>query len=136
MTKGNNKGYYDTDWVCVDDIRASYMGIGPVFFYEDEEDLRYLSQADEDAERFTPNEYAPAVKSGRYSGSVNLQRKFTRDEWNTFSFPLPLTGEQVRNAFGDDCELLILHSIGILSDKNDRIIDFQTVNLITLDNVG
>jgi len=36
VTKGNNKGYYDTDWVCVDDIRASYMGIGPVFFYEDE----------------------------------------------------------------------------------------------------
>jgi len=135
VTKGNNKGYYDTDWVCVDDIRASYMGIGPVFFYEDEEDLRYLSQEDADAARFTPNEYAPAVKSGRYSGSVNLQRKFTRDEWNTFSFPLPLTGEQVRNAFGDDCELLILHSIGILSDKNDRIIDFQTVNLITLDNV-
>ena len=135
VTKGNNKGYYDTDWVCVDDIRASYMGIGPVFFYEDEEDLRYLSQEDADAARFTPNEYAPAVKSGRYSGSVNLQRKFTKGEWNTFSFLLPLTGEQVRNAFGDDCELLILHSIGNLSNKNDRIIDFQTVNLITLDNV-
>ena len=135
VVKNNNRGYYDTDWVCVDDIRASYMGIGPVFFYEDEEDLRYLSQEDADEARFTPNEYAPAVKSGRYSGSVNLQRKFTRDEWNTFSFPLPLTGEQVRNAFGDDCELLILHSIGNLSNKNDRIIDFQTVDLITLDNV-
>ena len=135
VTKNGNQGYYDTDWVCVDDIRASYMGIGPVFFYEDEEDLRYLSQEDADAARFSANEYAPAVKSGRYSGSVNLQRKFTRDEWNTFSFPLPLTGEQVRNAFGDDCELLILHSIGILSNKNDRIIDFQTVDLITLDNV-
>lgn len=135
VVKNNNRGYYDTDWVCVDDIRASYMGIGPVFFYEDEEDLRYLSQEDADEARFTPNEYAPAVKSGRYSGSVNLQRKFTKGEWNTFSFPLPLTGEQVRNAFGDDCELLILHSIGNLSNKNDRIIDFQTVDLITLDNV-
>ena len=126
--------YYDTDWVCVDDIRASYMGLGPVFFYEDEEDLRYLSQADEDVDRFAPNEYALAVKSGRYGGSANLQRKFTKDEWNTFSFPLPLTGEQVRNAFGDDCELLILHSIGNLSN-NDCIIDFQTVDLLTTDNV-
>ena len=134
VTKNGNKGYYDTDWVCVDDIRASYMGIGPVFFYEDEEDLRYLSQEDADAARFTPNEYAPAVKSGRYSGSANLQRKFTKGEWNTFSFPLPLTGEQVRNAFGDDCELLKLHSIGILSN-NDCIIDFETVNLLTLKNV-
>ena len=127
-------GYYDTDWVCVDDIRASYMGIGPVFFYEDEEDLRYLSQADADAERFSKNEYAPAVNSGRYGGSANLLRKFTRGEWNTFSFPLPLTGEQVRNAFGDDCELLKLNSIGKLSN-NDCIIDFETVGLITLDNV-
>ena len=73
-SNGNNIGYYDTDWVCVDDIRASYMGIGPVFFYEDEEDLRYLSQADADTDRFTPNEYAPAVKSGRYGGSANLLR--------------------------------------------------------------
>jgi hypothetical protein len=131
---GNNIGYYDTDWVCVDDIRASYMGLSPVFFYEDEEDLRYLSHEDADIERFSKNEYAPAVKSGRYGGSANLLRKFTKGEWNTFSFPLPLTGEQVRNAFGDDCELLILHSIGNLS-SNDCIIDFQTVNLLTLDNV-
>ena len=134
VTKGNNKGYYDTDWVCVDDIRASYMGMGPVFFYEDEEDLRYLSHDDADAARFTPNEYAPAVKSGRYGGSANLLRKFTKGEWNTFSFPLPLTGEQVRNAFGDDCELLKLNSIGNLS-RNDCIIDFETVNLLTLDPV-
>jgi len=135
VTRGSNRGYYDTDWVCVDDIRVSYMGIGPVFFYEDEEDLRYLSHEEADAARFTPNEYAPAVKSGRYGGSANLQRKFTKEEWNTFSFPLPLTGEQVRNAFGDDCELLVLHSIGSLSNKNDCIIDFQTVNLLTLDPV-
>ena len=134
VTKNGNKGYYDTDWVCVDDIRASYMGIGPVFFYEDEEDLRYLSHEDADAARFTPNEYAPAVKSGRYGGSANLLRKFTKGEWNTFSFPLPLTGEQVRNAFGDDCELLKLNSIGNLS-RNDCIIDFETVNLLTLDPV-
>lgn len=134
VEKNGNKGYYDTDWVCVDDIRASYMGIGPVFFYEDEEDLRYLSHDDADAERFSKNEYAPAVKSGRYSGSVNLLRKFTKGEWNTFSFPLPLTGEQVRNAFGDDCELLKLNSIGNLS-HNDCIIDFETVNLLTLKNV-
>lgn len=131
---GNKYAYYDTDWVCVDDIRASYMGIGPVFFYEDEEDLRYLSHEDADAVRFSKNEYAPAVKSGRYGGSANLQRKFTKGEWNTFSFPLPLTGEQVRNAFGDDCELLKLNSIGNLS-HNDCIIDFETVNLLTLKNV-
>ena len=40
----------------------------------------------------------------------------------------------MRNAFGDNCELLLLNSIGNLS-SNDCIIDFQTVNLVTLDNV-
>ncbi|MBR5654886.1 MAG: hypothetical protein IKX22_12510 [Prevotella sp.] len=131
---GNNKSYYDTDWVCVDDIRASYMGLSPVFFYEDEEGLNYLSHATADREKFLANEYAPAEWNGRYAGAACLQRKFTKGEWNTFSFPIPLTGEQVRNAFGDKSELLILNSIGNLSN-NDCIIDFETVNLLTLDNV-
>lgn len=127
-------GYYDTDWVCVDDIRVSYMGLGPVFFYEDEEDLNYLSHDEYYRQRFLANEYVPAEWIGRYSGAASLQRKFTKDEWNPFSFPLPLTGEQVRHAFGDNCELLKLNSIGKLSN-NDCIIDFETVNLLTLDNV-
>ena len=131
---GNNSGYYDTDWVCVDDIRASYMGLSPVFFYEDEEGLSYLSHAEADRANFLANEYAPAQWNGRYAGAACLQRKFTKGEWNTFSFPIPLTGEQVRNAFGDESELLRLHSIGQLSNK-DCIIDFETVNLLTLDNV-
>ena len=135
-TKSNltSGGYYDTDWVCVDDIRVSYMGLGPVFFYEDEEDLNYLSHDEDYRQRFLANEYVPAQWVGRYSGAASLQRKFTKDEWNTFSFPLPLTGEQVRHAFGDNCELLKLNSIGNLS-KNDCIIDFETVNLLTLDDV-
>ena len=131
---GNNSGYYDTDWVCVDDIRASYMGLSPVFFYEDEEDLSYLSHAEADRENYLANQYTPAQWNGRFAGAACLQRKFTKNEWNTFSFPMPLTGEQVRNAFGDDSELLKLNSIGLLSN-NDCIIDFETVNLLTLDNV-
>ena len=126
--------FYDTDWVCVDDIRASYMGLSPVFFYEDQEDLRYLSHDPADNDRFSPNEYTPAVKNGRYAGAACLQRKFTKNEWNTFSFPLPLTGEQVRNAFGDKSKLLVLNSIGNLS-HNDCIIDFKTVPLLTVENV-
>ncbi|MBO4827593.1 MAG: T9SS type A sorting domain-containing protein [Prevotella sp.] len=141
---GNNSGYYDTDWVCVDDIRASYMGLSPVFFYDDEEDLSYLSHAEADRQRFLANQYTPAEWDGRYAGAACLQRNFSKTmkegedeesyDWNTFSFPIPLTGEQVRNAFGEESELLRLHSIGLLSN-NDCIIDFQTVNLLTLSNV-
>lgn len=134
MSELTNGGYYDTDWVCADDIRATYMGLSPAFFYEDEEDLNYLSHDEADRENFTANEYVPTTLDGRYSGAASLQRTFTKGEWNTFSFPLPLTGEQVRYAFGDKSELLRLNSIGNLSN-NDCIIDFETVNLLTLSNV-
>ncbi len=116
-----NGGYYDTDWVCADDLRTSYMGLSPVFFYEDEEDLNYLSHDERYRELFTANEYVPAKLDGRYAGAANLQRKFTVGEWNTFAFPLPLTGEQIRYAFGDYSDLLKLNSIGGLSN-NDCII--------------
>ncbi|MBR5686664.1 MAG: hypothetical protein IKX36_01745 [Prevotella sp.] len=126
--------FYDTDWACVDDIRVSYMGMSPIFFYDDEEDLNYLSHAPENRSRFDANEYKPAAYNGHYGGATNLLRKFTKNEWNTFSFPMDLTGEQIRSAFGDTSELLRFHSVGLLSN-NDCIIDFQTVDLLTTDNV-
>ncbi len=126
--------FYDTDLVCVDDIRVSYMGMSPIFFYEDEEDLNYLSHAPEYRSRFEANEYKPAAYNGHYGGAANLLRKMTKNEWNTFSFPVALTGEQIRSAFGDTSELLKFHSIGLLSNS-DRIIDFATVDLLTTENV-
>ena len=126
-----NNGYYDTDWVAIDDIRATYMGLSPAFFYEDEEDLTYLSHKEEDRENFSANEYVPTTLDGRYGGSTSLQRKFTMNKWNTFSFPLPMTGEQVRYAFGDESELLEMNQ----TIKSGHVIDFTTVNLVTLNTV-
>ena len=128
-------GYYDTDWLCADDLRATYMGLSPAFFYEDEEDLTYLSHDPEDREKFSANEYVPTTLDGRYGGAASLQRSFTKNEWNTFSFLLPLTGEQVRYAFGDDSELLQLNQVINSRTKSDCVIDFTTVNLLTLDHV-
>ena len=133
-TQGTNTTYggsYDTDWVAIDDIRATYMGLAPAFFYEDEENLNYLSHSEEDRENFTANEYVPTTLDGRYGGSTSLQRKFTMNKWNTFSFPLPMTGEQVRYAFGDDSQLLEMNQ----TIRDGRVIDFTTVNLVTLNTV-
>ena len=139
-------GYYDTDWVCVDDIRASYMGLAPVFFYEDEEDLNYLSHAEADRARFLANEYAPAQWNGRYAGAANLERTFKykmveKDGeevksylWNSFSFPIPLTGEQIRHAFGDKATLAKIDGVGTLS-QSSQVLDFATVDLLTTENV-
>lgn len=129
-----NGGYYDTDWVCVDDIRALYMGKGPAFFYEDMETLNYLDDVDHN-ELYLQHEYAKGGVAGQYGGAVCLQRTFTVGEWNTFTFPLPMTGEQVRYAFSQDaeheCELLEMNQ----TIKSGRVIDFKTVDLMTTEKV-
>ena len=132
-TQHNGKDYYyDTDWVCVDDFRATYMGEAPVFFYEDEESLDYLNLSGEPQQHnqafMDPNE------NGHYSGAVCLERTFKKDQWNSFSFPLPLTGVQIREAFGNNAVLAKLNSIGEMS-QNPNVIDFETVSLKTTNTV-
>ena len=130
---GNIYYYYDTDWVCIDDIRVSFMGLAPCFFYEDEEDLEYL--------RFDPvlltnstAQLPSAAPNGRYSGAACIERAFQTGKWNTFSFPFQLTGEQMRHAFGDNTKLAKLHSIGLKS-QHSNVIDFETVDLFTTEYV-
>ena len=134
ITSGNNTGYYDTDWVCVDDIRALYMGKGPAFFYEDMETLNYLDDVNHN-ELYLQHEYAKGGVAGQYGGAVCLQRTFTVGEWNTFTFPLPMTGEQVRYAFSQDaeheCELLEMNQ----TIKSGHVIDFKTIDLMTTEKV-
>ena len=130
---GNKWYYYDTDWVCIDDIRVSYMGIGPVFFYEEEEDLDYLA-FDETGLHPSEKEYMSATPNGQYSGAACLERTFKKNQWNSFSFPLPLTGEQMRLAFGEDAQLARIHSIGNLS-LTPYVIDFKSVSLRPTDFV-
>ena len=124
-----NTYYYDTDWVCVDDIKVSYMGIAPAFLYEEEENLDYLKFNPEDLDN-----YIGASPNGRYSGAVGLVRTLKTDQWNSFSLPIPLTGEQVRYAFGKHAVLAKINSIGGMS-RNPYVIDFETVDLKTTDVV-
>ena len=76
--------YYDEDWICVDDIRMSYMGLAPAFFYEDEESLDYLVY---DANYV--NERPSAVPDGRYSGALSLERSMKKNDWNSSPSPSP-----------------------------------------------
>ena len=126
-TKDDVNYYYDSDWVVLDNIKVSYMGLGPAFLYEDEENLDYLIY---DATKIA--ERPGATPDYKYSGSLSLARSMKKGKWNSFSMPVPLTGEQVRYAFGEDAQLLELHSIGGLSE-NSNIIDFQSVELKTAD---
>lgn len=121
--------YYDTDWVCVDDFRMSYLGLRPAFFYEDEESLDYLTPDETNSKQ-----YWAASPTGQYGGAICIERSLKTNQWNTFSFPMKLTGEQIRYAFGEDAKLAYIHSVGELS-KNAHVIDFKTVTLRTTEPV-
>jgi hypothetical protein len=116
--------YYDEDWLCVDDIRVTYMGLAPAFFYEEEENLNYLI-----FDEVHIDDRPSAVPDGKYSGALCLERKMTKNEWNSFSFPIPLTGEQMRLAFGNDAELLELDSVYNNEAGKPYLINFKTVDL-------
>ena len=130
-SKKTNNGYYDTDMVCIDNLQMTYMGIAPIYFYEDEEDLQYLNQ---DNVRYNETQFINTAYNKKYGGAICLERQFKTNMWNSFSFPIPLTGEQIRSAFGERTELLKLHSIGCLSNSAS-IIDFKIVDLMTTDYV-
>ncbi len=126
-SNGGKNYYYDTDWVCVDDFRMSYLGLRPAFFYEDEESLDYLKPSEN-------KQYLGASPTGQYGGAICIERSLKTDQWNSFSFPIPLTGEQIRNAFGEDAKLAKIHSVGKMS-QNPDVLDFQLVSLRTTDDV-
>ncbi len=135
VKNGNTTYYYDTDWVCIDDIRVSYLGTSPAFFYEEEENLDYMIPGSENTKQFeTSSPSSFGGPQGQYGGAVCIERSLKTGQWNSFSFPLPLTGEQVRHAFGEDAHLAKIHSIGKMSN-NPNVIDFKTVSLRTTENV-
>ena len=124
---GGKNYYYDTDWVCVDDFRMSYLGLRPAFFYEDEESLDYLKPGEN-------KQYLGASPTGQYGGAICVERSMKTEQWNSFSFPLQLTGEQIRLAFGEHAVLAKLNSVGVKS-RNPNVIDFETVDLFTTEVV-
>lgn len=126
-TSGGINYYYDRDYVIVDDIKMSYMGLSPAFLYEDENSLDYLVF---DINHVTERPSAPPTF--QYAGALSLARTLKKDQWNSFSLPIPLTGEQVRYAFGEEALLVELVSIGGLS-QNSNVIDFRTVELKPID---
>ena len=119
-TNGGKNYYYDTAWVCVDDFRMSYLGLRPAFFYEDEENLDYLDPTSSDyidSETNKRKQYQGASPTGQYAGAICIERSLKTDQWNSFSFPMELTGEQIRYAFGEDAKLAYIQSVGDLSQE-------------------
>ncbi|MBO5628942.1 MAG: hypothetical protein J5965_07660 [Aeriscardovia sp.] len=110
-------GYYDMDWAGADQFQLYYLGTDdPVLFDEDK------------TGPFVASDYL-----GDYNyenRTIRLHRKFQKNKWNSFVFPMDLTAVQVRNAFGDDARVAELKGIGVADLSNNAdIIDFASVPL-------
>lgn len=107
--------YHDKDWIAADNFQIFFLGEDPVLFDEDKggdgEKWSYLG----DNKTFS-------------NQTMRLKRTFKKDQWNTFVFPLSLTGAQVKGAFGDKTELAKLVELGKYKNNADYI-EFETVNL-------
>ena len=63
---------------------------------------------------------------------IGLRREFHTNKWNTLMLPFSLTGEQLRDAFGEDAQLA--KPIGFNTEDNS-ILDFQSIDLNTDESV-
>lgn len=114
----NNRSYYhDTDWVGADQFEIYYLGSQDAKLFDEDK-----------TEKFAATTYiGPSTYNNR---TIRLHRKFQKNKWNSFVFPMDLTAVQVRNAFGDDARVAELKGIGVADLSNNAdIIDFASVPL-------
>ena len=74
-----------------------------------------------------PYEFSDLMQGYEYPATIYYNRTFTQGKFNTICLPISLTGNQVRQAFGNDC---MLSKFDRLS-ANKSIIVFEPVDLDT-----
>lgn len=122
QTTGSESYYYDSDWVCADQFQIYYMG---------SENAKLF-----DEDKTGPFEATDYMGTEQYTNrTIRLHRKFQTGKWNSFVFPLNLTAQNVRTAFGDGTRVAELKGIGVTEwSNNANIIDFASISLGAEDN--
>ena len=73
------------------------------------------------------SEYAPTASDGEVD--VKVIRTINAKEWSTICLPFAMTGEQVKDAFGDDVQVAQFESWSI-TDESPAANNVQSVNLV------
>lgn len=106
----------DNEWTVFDDFRLLYASNDKgtdLILDEDRDNLDYLKDC-------SSNTYKNTV--------LHLNKRFTKDKWNSFVLPVSLKRDQFRQAFGANARLAKLS--GLTSSE----IQFQTVDMDKDDN--
>ena len=104
---GKQVVFCDEDWTTNETITVQEFGID----HDTEGDPYQIIG-------FYNNDYS-------YPVTVNYQRTFTLNKWNTICLPIPVAGAQIRQAFGNDC--IISEFDGIYGS----VMKFKSVDLDT-----
>ena len=105
------------EWTVFDDFRLLYASddkSADLILDEDRDNLDYLKDC-----------------SNTYKNTVlHLNKKFTKDKWNSFVLPVDLKRDQFRQAFGASARL------AKLSNLTSSEIQFQTIDMDAMTNNG
>ena len=130
-------------WAVIGNIHLYAHGNQAIFLDEDwgeEETITFRLYEDETSfvpDPHTGNPYEVIHYNDKYEYPVTLyyQRTMTKDKWNTICLPISLTGAQVRQAFGNDCDLAEIDELEVVPSDNATgghyTIHFKGVDLDT-----
>ena len=131
-------------WAVIGNIHLYAHGKQAIFLDEDwgtEETIVFRHYEKEDGTFVeapeTGNPYEVIHYNDKYEYPVTLyyQRTMTTNKWNTICLPINLTGAQVRQAFGNDCDLAEIDELEVVTSDNETgghyTIHFKQVDLDT-----
>ena len=129
-------------WAVIGNIHLYAHGKQAIFLDEDwstSEKIKYTLYEDDTniQESEAGDPYTLVRYNEKYDWPVSLyyQRTMTKDKWNTICLPINLTGSQVRQTFGNDCELAEIDELEVVESNNATgghyTIHFKGVDLDT-----
>ena len=110
------------------DSRMLYVSDGKIIAGSDTLDMKSTTIRLQTLPRFSVDEDSVAFSS-KYSvdyGLLAFRRSLNVGRWNSLTVPFDLTAGQLRDAFGDDCQLLEYHRA---VSSPDPALEFATVDL-------
>ena len=117
IATGTSGYYYDSDWVGADQFQVYYLGKEDAKLFDEDKTVS-----------FSNDDYMGTTQYN--NRTVRLHRTFQTNKWNSFVFPLALSANQIRSAFGDDARVAELKGIGVSNlSNNANILDFASVPL-------
>jgi len=120
-------------WSVIDNFRLFACGKMNLYVDEDFETSYELTYKDSDGETVTkegdPYEIFNFTDTYQYPTTLYLQRTMTAGKWTSICLPFNMTGEQVRQTFGENTKVSTMK--GISEERNSTLLFEKYANLFS-----